>query len=232
MNVARKISVFWSSLTRSSLPAAKTTKAKPATSAPEKEAELVRRFRSGDTGAFDEIVESYSARVFSVALHLLRDRGDAEAIVDETFQRVRRGLPTFQGESLATWIQDIATKLSRNQYWYSQRRHLQGRSDTFSDLVAGDAATAPKQTVVKEFAELVTVCMAKLEGPEQEILTMRTVLNQSYDEIAAALGISEGAVKSRISRARGLLRDQLAESRPEFRTGALPAEWFEPAQSA
>ena len=232
MNVARKISALWSSLTRSPLPAAKAPKAKPATIASDKDAELVRRFRSGDTGAFDEIVEIYSARVFSVALHLLRDRGDAEAIVHETFQRVHRELPSFQEQSLTTWIEDIATKLSRNQYWYSQRRHLQGRSDTFSDLVAGDAATAPKETVVKEFAELVTVCMAKLEGPEKEILTMRTVLNQSYEEIALALGISEGAVKSRISRARGLLREQLAESRPEFRTGALPNNWFEPAHSS
>ena len=229
MNVLRKIFAFWSSLARSSLPAAKV---KPSTLASEKDTELVRRCRDGDTGAFDEIVECYSARVFSVALHLLRDRGDAEAIVHETFQRVHRGLPTFSGESLATWIQAIATNLSRNQYWYSQRRQLRGRSDTFSDLVASDAATAPKETVVKEFAELVTVCMAKLEGPEQEILTMRTVLNQSYDEIAAALGISEGAVKNRISRARGLLREQMAESHPEFRTGALPAEWFEPAQTA
>lgn len=207
------------------------------------DAELVRRFVGGDEAAFNEIVTRYTDRIFSVAVGLLRNRADAEEIVQDTLLRVHRGLVNFRGDSsLATWIHHIAMNLSRNRYWYFHRRRRQDTlsldfkpSDdaaTFSDLVACDAPTAPRQAVVAEFSELVTVCMEQLESHQREILTMRAVLNKSYEEIASALGTNVGTVKSRIARARGSLRARMAESCPEFGEDALPKEWFETDRSA
>ena len=206
------------------------------------DAGLVSRFNGGDEAAFNEIVSRYTAKIFSVAVGLLSNRADAEEIVQDTLLRVHRGLANFRGDSsLATWIHHIAVNLSRNRYWYFHRRRRQDtisldfqadeQSATVSDLVASEAPTPPRQAVAAEFSELVTVCMGKLESHQREILTMRAVMNQSYEEIALALGTNVGTVKSRIARARGNLRAQMVESCPEFNSDALPRDWFESERS-
>ena len=74
--------------------------------------------------------------------------------------------------------------------------------------------------------------MAALEPRHREILTLRNVLNRSYQEIATALGINVGTVKSRIARARESLRSSIIEARPEFAAGLGPSDCFEPARGA
>jgi RNA polymerase sigma-70 factor (ECF subfamily) len=208
------------------------------------DAELVRRFNEGNDDAFLEIMERYRARIFTVTLGLLRNHADAEEITQDTFIRAHRGLARFRGDSsLATWLYRIAVNLARNRYWYFFRRRRQdslsldcalGESGdaTFADLVADQAQDPAQETVVTEFSALVDSCMEKLESRHREILTMRNVLNRSYDEIAAALGLNVGTVKSRIARARSNLRALLAASCPEFAPDAAPGEWFLPARSA
>ena len=72
--------------------------------------------------------------------------------------------------------------------------------------------------------------MEKLEPSHRKILSMRSILDKSYEEIAAELRINVGTVKSRIARARERLRYKLAEECPEFARESDPAEWFEPAR--
>lgn len=74
--------------------------------------------------------------------------------------------------------------------------------------------------------------MEKLEPSHRRILTMRSVLDQSYEEIAAVLGINVGTVKSRIARARERLRKRLADECPDFAFETSPTDWFEPARGA
>ena len=74
--------------------------------------------------------------------------------------------------------------------------------------------------------------MEKLDSRHREILTLRNLLNRSYDEIAQTLGINVGTVKSRIARARGNLRSLLAEACPEFAPDASPSDWFEPTRAS
>ncbi len=204
------------------------------------DATLIARFvQQGSESAFAEIVSRHREKLFSVALSLLRNRHDAEEIVQDAFVRAHRGLANFRGDSsLATWLHHITVNLARNRYWYFHRRHrqdslslehtLNGETGaTFSDLVASEAPTAPRETAIAEFSELVTVCMEQLDPAHREILKMRAILNQSYAEIADALGVRVGTVKSRIARARGQLRSKMVESCPEFKEDALPSEWFE-----
>lgn len=204
------------------------------------DAGLVQRFNAGDEAAFEEIMTRYRERVFSVALALLRNRADAEEIAQDTFIRAHRGLGRFRGDSsLATWLHRITVNLARNRYWYffRRRRHATLSLDcalgeegdaTFADLVATEDPDPAREAATGEFAALVAACMDRLDAPHREILTLRNTLNRSYDEIAAALGINVGTVKSRIARARGSLRARLAEACPEFSPEAAPSDWFEP----
>jgi RNA polymerase sigma-70 factor (ECF subfamily) len=215
-----------------------------AASEAEVDATLVRRFKSGDDTAFVEIMRRYREKVFFIALRMLRNRADAEEIAQDTFVRAHRALADFRGDSsLATWLHRIALNLSHNRYWYFFRRRRQDTlsldvplSDdsaaTFSDLFAATAPSPDRAAVTGEFSELVAECLEKLDAPHREILTLRTVLNRSYDEIAATLGISVGTVKSRIARARGHLRRLLAAECPEFSAEAEPSDWFEPQRGA
>src|SRR3954470_320512 len=152
------------------------------------DAELVRRFNSGDDSAFIEIMERYQRKIFTIVLGLLRNRADAEEITQDTFIRAHRGLGRFRGDSsLATWLHRIAVNLARNRYWYffRRRRHSTLSLDyaigdennaTFADLIASDTANPAQESACGEFASLVATCMEKLDERHREILTLRNVL--------------------------------------------------------
>jgi len=213
----------------------------------EYDADLVRRFNCGEEAAFNEIMSRYYGKILGLALNLLRNHADAEEIAQDTFLRVHRGLATFRGDSsLATWLYRIALNLARNRYWYFFRRRRQDSISidrrigedseaTFGDFIAADRGDPAQQTVTNEFASLIARCMADLEPSHREILTMRTSLHLSYDEIAVSMGINVGTVKSRISRARESLRTLLAQSAPEFALGDTKGDsedYFLPARPA
>jgi RNA polymerase sigma-70 factor, ECF subfamily len=219
-----------------------TAKRDASRNAAARDAELVQRFLAGDENAFAEIVNHHREKVFSIAHGVLRNRADAEEITQDTFIRAHRGLAKFRGDSsLATWLHHVTVNLARNRYWYfhRRRRHAtlsldcplsEDSSATFSDLMPSAEPQPSREVMTGEFTALVTTCMEKLPAPQREILGMRNVLNQSYDEIANALGIEVGTVKSRIARARGQLRSLMAEACPEFGEHADPSEWFESAR--
>lgn len=207
------------------------------------DAELVRRFNSGDEPAFNAIMQRYHGKIFALALGLIRNHADAEEIAQDTFIRAHRGLVNFRGDSsLATWLHRIAVNLSRNRYWYFHRRHRQDMLSldceigaegdaTFAAIISDPEQDPAQHTVANEFTTLVEACLAKLEPRHREILLLRNTLNHSYDEIATALGLNVGTVKSRIARARENLRMLLAAKCPEFAPDAEPDEWFLPARA-
>jgi RNA polymerase sigma factor (sigma-70 family) len=199
-----------------------------------------------DMGLIRRFLAGYRPMVFNKAMLLLRSRGDAEEIAQDTFVRAYRGLATFRGDSsLATWLYRIAVNLSRNRYWHMFRRR---RFDTvsldvrigdeqtasLSDLIASEAADPAQESASGEFAEAVKECMTKLEAPHREILELCTEKHLSYDEISAQLGINVGTVKSRIARARKCLRTFLNAHCPAFADANCPTDYFlmQPPQGA
>jgi RNA polymerase sigma-70 factor (ECF subfamily) len=209
------------------------------------DAELVRRFNAGDEDAFIEIVTRHREKMFSIALGHLGNRADAEEIAQDTIIRAYRGLARFRGDSsLATWLYRIAFNLSRNRSWYFFRRHrhetdsldcVLGDDDeaTLADLIASDAPDPAREAANREFFANVTRCLGKLSAKQNEILTLRNLLDRSYEEIAETLGLSLGTVKSRIARARKNLRRLLAQTYGELEPGAsLSFPWFEPSRTS
>jgi RNA polymerase sigma-70 factor (ECF subfamily) len=208
------------------------------------DSDLVQRFNGGDESAFLEIMGRHQSRIFAAAMSLLHNHADAEEITQDTFMRAHRGLSRFRGDSsLATWLHRIAVNLARNRYWYFFRRcrhatlsldaALGDESESrFSDLLSAPDADPSQENSRNEFIEAVKASMERLEPSHRRILMMRSVLDQSYEDIAAALGINVGTVKSRIARARERLRRRLAEVCPDFAREADPSGWFEPARGA
>lgn len=205
------------------------------------DAALVCRFKSGDEEAFVEIVARHQARIHSVALGHLRNHADAEEIVQDTFLRAYRGLALFRGDSsLSSWLHSIVFNLSRNRhaYFFRRQRHKTDSFDcplsddnnaTAADFVASNTPDPVREEINREFLAHVATCMAKLGVRQREILILRNRRYQSYETIAAHLGISAGTVKSRIARARHSLREHLAhmygsEVKPNTSTSF---HWFE-----
>ncbi len=184
---------------------------------------LVDRFKNGDAAAFDEMVSRYWDRIYSMVNQLLRNSEDAEEVTQDAFIRAHRGLVNFRGESaFSTWLFQIATNLARNRYWYWWRRKKDKsvsldaplRSDsetTLGEVIAAEVETPDDITVNREFVTRIASGMERLGAKHREILILRNVKNQTYEEIAGILGISVGTVKSRIARARESLRAKLGE---------------------
>ncbi len=189
---------------------------------------LVRRFNSGDEDAFAQIIAHHRGRIFAIAFPLLRNRADADEIVQDTFVRAYRGLARFRGDAaLGTWLHRIALNLSHNRYRYLFRRcqHTTRSLDSaFSDenretlasLIASDAPSPLQEAEIGELSGLVAACMERLTPGRREALLQRNSPNGSYGEIARTLGINIGTVKSRIARARESLRSELSRECPEF----------------
>lgn len=184
---------------------------------------LVDRFKSGDQGAFEEMVSRYWDRIYAMVHQLLRNPQDAEEVTQDAFIRAHRGLVNFRGDSaFSTWLYQIATNLARNRYWYWWRRKRdksisfdqpigEDGTTTFADVFAAEVETPEDAAVTQELVDRIKVGMEKLTPKHREILILRNVKNLSYEEIADILQISVGTVKSRIARARESLRGKLGD---------------------
>ena len=196
------------------------------------DAGLVHRFTAGDEGAFREIVHRHRRRIFSVVGRCLRDRADVEEVVADTFIRAYRGLGKFRGDaSLATWLYRIAINLARNRHWFLfRRRHLAPSLDapisTEDNTVTGDLVPSEKPDPaevlnLQEYSGAVVSCLERLPACQRDILKLRGLLDNSYEDIAAQLGLRVGTVKSRIARARRHLRREVAAASHETPIGPM-----------
>lgn len=235
---------FPSGILAPATPSFSTPALTPAQEAARYDAVLVQRFNAGDESAFIEIATRYRTRMFNAAFGLLKNHGDAEEIVQDTFIRAHRALAKFRGDSsLVTWLHCVTLNLARNRYWYFFRRARHStisfdcapNTDQQTDLsgvLATDAPSPAQSAMITEFSDLVTKCLIQMDMKSREILMLRSSQNSSYGEIARKLHINVGTVKSRISRARSILQELMNKACPEFGRNADVTAWFEPIRAA
>jgi RNA polymerase sigma-70 factor (ECF subfamily) len=182
---------------------------------------LLEAFRSGDDAAFDALIGMYSAKLYKVAYALLGSRQDAEEVVQDTFLRAYRALQAFRGDSsLETWLHRITVNLARNKFQWNHRR---GDGVNVSLTTPDDESGAENEQdvpdmrmepdLVLEQDEIGTNIMKALNslpGNLRETMLLRHVDDMPYEQIAQKLDCKVGTVKSRLSRGREMLRDQLA----------------------
>ena len=190
-----------------------------------REEALLKAFRSGDVAAFDSLIGMYSAKLYKVAYALLGSRQDAEEVVQDTFLRAYRALQAFRGESsLETWLHRITVNLARNKYQWNHRRGdgLNVSLTAGGEDAGGDSGTETEQDVpdrrmepdlVLEHDEIEKNIMKALNSlPDnlRETMVLRHMNDMPYEQIAQKLDCKVGTVKSRLSRGREMLREQLA----------------------
>jgi len=180
------------------------------------EAALIARCVKGDESACADLVAAHQRTVFNLAFHLLGDRDEALDLSQEVFLRVFRTLSRFRGRSaLRTWIYRIVVNQARNrQRWWRRRRradlvslddHLKhcGEIEATSEVLP-DRLLASKETAVRIWA-----AMERLPFDQRTALVLREIDGLRYEEIAYSLDVAVGTVKSRLTRARQALREEL-----------------------
>ena len=174
--------------------------------------------QSGDRSEFAKLVEKYSGKIYRLALKMLKNQQDAEDILQETFIKAYNALPDFEGRSkLSTWLYRIAT----NEALMFLRRKYPDQISVEAPFKEQEEA-APLQII--DWCCLPESELMSSEGRDKleksiDILTeslrvvflLRDIEGLSTRETAEVLDISEGAVKTRLSRARLQLREELTK---------------------
>ena len=177
--------------------------------------DLVERWKGGEESAFVVLVERHEKRVFRLLLRMMGNREEAEDVAQETFLSLHRHGRNFRNESrFSTFVYRVAANAALN------RRRSLGRARTrVQKLIQRQAAgdhmpTEPRSpesaTHGAEVTAKVQDALATLSPGMRMPLVMYEIEGLSYGEIATSLRVAEGTVKSRIHRARGMLKRELA----------------------
>lgn len=194
------------------------------------EAELVTRARRGDREAFRQIMQRCNQRLFRVARGVVRDDGVAEDVLQEVYARALAGLDGFRGgAALLTWLTRITLNEARGRLRRRPTLGLEalevdgratGRVLPFpSDRAAGD----PEADVARaQIRRLIEGAVDTLPEPFRIVFIMREIHGCSIEETAAALDLRPETVKTRLHRARRLLRNALDDTLSSALSGAFP----------
>ena len=178
------------------------------------EKHILARARRGDLHAFEELVRLYEKRVYAVALRSSGSPEDAADITQEVFLRAWRSIESFRGDSgFSTWLFRITMNLCVD---FARHKHAQpqtqprGIGEEDSERPIPDTAPTPEEHLDnRELGRELAAALDEVSEEHRRIVLLRDVSGLSYTEIAEVLEISEGTVKSRLSRARIALRTVL-----------------------
>ena len=180
---------------------------------PVRERELVDRCRRDEPGAFEELVDQFKHLVFALIARTLTDRSRAEDLAQDVFLRIHRGLPYFRGEArLSTWIYRIAVNVCSQE---RTEEHMRRGSPQVS-LDDPDSHVRAPSTVDRRFSDF--ELRDRLEKAIQQLPTQYRILiaghylqGLQYEDLAEAMQLPLGTVKTQLHRAKRQLR-QLLES--------------------
>ena len=185
---------------------------------------LVQRCKSGERGAFDDLIRRYEKKVYNFAYRLSGNYDEANDVASETFVRVFNALHNFRGDSsFITWLFRIVTnvyldekKRQRNRPHQSLEEIIELEEASVQRQIEDPGPTPEVQVQRLESTELLQNAINSLPEYQRMMIVMYHTENRSYDEIAAILDLPIGTVKSRLNRARLSLRDKLEPLREHF----------------
>ena len=181
--------------------------------------ELLAAIRDGDEVAFQEIVRRYRNPITNFVYRMLDDYDRSVELAQETFIRVYTSAPRYQANySFSTYIYRIATNLAISELRRRKRRKFVSLFSPFTDdngdaveLDPPDLNPLQDESLINdERRKAVARAITSLPEKYRAAIVLRDVEGLSYDRIAEVLKLSEGTVKSRINRARNLLKEKLS----------------------
>ena len=185
----------------------------PLSAAEQEDAHLVRASQQGDQEAFALLVRRHQRRLFNLSLDLLHDEDEASECTQQAFVAAWQELPRFRDEAhFATWLYRIAYQCGLRQLERRTQEHIRHSAGEAEPVLMGKrsekqgAETARRQSpqaLVREQLECLPL-------QERTVLILHHLHNQTYEEVASILSVSIGTVKTRLFRARTLLKERLA----------------------
>jgi len=179
---------------------------------------LVERAQKGDKTALSMLVTTYSERVYNLALKILRNREDAEDVLQETFLTVLEKINTFDGRSsFFTWIYRVATnaslmKLRKKRMVFAEFPDNPDLEKSFQNSAFVDLSQDPSFNVHnKELKKILDKAIVELPEIYRTVFILRDLEYLSIRDTSRILEISEENVKIRLRRARLFLRDKITE---------------------
>jgi RNA polymerase sigma-70 factor, ECF subfamily len=189
------------------------------------EVQFLERLRAGEAAAFNHLVEERHADIYALLYRLTEDPEEARDLTQETFLQAFRHLAGFRGEAdLRTWLYRIAVNQARNRWrWWKRRRRDRtvsldapaseaGDTPLSAGLPSRDAGDPEEQALARERERALLSALRTLSRAYREVIVLRDIEGLSYEEVALALEINVGTVKSRLSRGRSELRRRLEGS--------------------
>src|SRR2546429_2924654 len=197
----------------------KAPSAPPSASSPQEEQPLVRRAKTGDLEAYDELVRRYQERIYATIYHMTANHEDANDLAQETFIKAYQALKSFKGDSsFFTWIYRIAVNKTIN--FLKQRKNkthmslndLDFNTEHDADLLALVSEKTPRREVnLIELQEKLNIAMQKLSQVHRLVVTLHDVQGLSHEEISRILDCNTGTVRSRLFYARQQLQAYLSD---------------------
>ncbi len=194
--------------------------------------QLLQEIQAGSSEAFEALFKRYSTKIYRQAMHLLHREAEAEEIMQEVFLKVYEKAHTFRGEAtFSTWLSRLAINAALNRLRQRTRHPEVSMSDYLPRFRAdGHHEVRPvidwsqdleRQSANRQARKILQEAIESLQPVDKTVVVLSDLEGLSYREIAALLGLSVSAVKSRLHRGRLFLRGQLAEyftpSRPTGR---------------
>src|SRR5215216_1628613 len=192
---------------------------------PQVEDQFIERLKRGDAAAFETLVNERSGEIYGLLYRLTENAEEARDLTQETFLRAFQSIVHFRGESdLRTWIYRIAINQARNRWrWWRRRRRDatvsidepeigNGRLGLIATLKSTTAKDPEEDTLANERERALRKALGTLKRVYREAVVLRDIEGFAYEEIATALNINVGTVRSRLARGRQELRRKLEGS--------------------
>lgn len=182
------------------------------------EGELVKLAQSGDRDAFDTLVRQCAEKIYNLCLRLTGSPEDAEDLSQDAFVNAFRGISKFKEESsFSSWMYRITVNLWKNRVKYEKRRFFLRHFSLSKPIESEEGeitrelpnGSNPESELEKTFEKsTMQKIMNELDEKSRMIIVLRDVEGRSYEEISAITGYMLGTVKSRLARARELLKER------------------------
>jgi RNA polymerase sigma-70 factor (ECF subfamily) len=186
---------------------------------------LIKRSQKGGAAAFEELALAYQQRVYNIAFKVLNHAEDAADATQESLLKMYRALPKFRGEAaFSTWVYRITINTCRDMMRrsYKQKEGLlfdfgeDGDGENSRREVADYSSMPEKLLLDRETEAYLQALINGLSLKYRLVVTLREITGLGYQEIADTLNISIGTVKSRLSRARQCMREQVLRDAEQY----------------
>ena len=182
------------------------------------EKELLEKAKAGDVESFEILIQAVRQKAYQIALSYLKNQEDAEDALQDSLLKIYRGLSRFQETSrFSTWVYRVVVNTCLDHIKKNKRQKDRILSFSGEDreenpfdavsMLRDESAEPERHMLQKEKTQIILACLERIAPSLREVVLLRDVQGFSYGEIAQILDISEGTVKSRLSRARQAVKE-------------------------